>query len=93
MKKQNIAKHSKTDWNRIDTMRDKDIDYSDIPELNDSFFKKAILRMPEPKITITIRMDRNVLEWFKSKGRGYQTRINALLLAYMKAHQSYKKRS
>jgi uncharacterized protein (DUF4415 family) len=43
--------------------------------------------MPEPKTTVTIRLDREVLNWFKREGRGYQTRINALLRAYMEAQR------
>lgn len=68
-------------------MSDKDIDYSDIPELTKDFFKSAKLVLPERKATVTMRLDRQVLEWFKSQGRGYQTRINALLRAYMEAHK------
>ena len=69
-------------------MSDRDIDYSDIPELEKDFFKHATLVLPEPKATVTMRMDRKVLKWFKSQGRGYQTRINALLRAYMQAHMN-----
>jgi uncharacterized protein (DUF4415 family) len=68
-------------------MRDEEIDYSEIPELGDDFFRKAVLRMPEPKSTVTIRLDRDVLDWFKKQGKGYQTRINALLRTYMDAQQ------
>ena len=69
-------------------MSDKDIDYSDIPELKKDFFKSTTLVLPEPKATVTMRVDRKVLEWFKGQGPGYQTRINALLRAYMEAHKS-----
>jgi uncharacterized protein (DUF4415 family) len=69
-------------------LSDRDIDYSDIPELDKNFFKSATLVLPEPKTTMTIRLDQQVLEWFKAKGPGYQTRINALLRAYMEAHKS-----
>jgi uncharacterized protein (DUF4415 family) len=58
-------------------MRDEEIDFSDIPQQGRAFFKHAVLRLPQPKATVTIRLDRQVLEWFKSQGRGYQTRINA----------------
>lgn len=69
-------------------MADKDIDYSDIPELGKDFFRHATLVLPEPKATVTMRVDRKVLDWFKAQGRGYQTRINALLRAYMEAHKT-----
>lgn len=87
MKKRTTKKRSRTNWARIDGMRDKDIDFSDIPEQGKEFFKQAVLRLPQPKATMTIRLDRQVLEWFKAQGRGYQTRINALLRAYMEAHK------
>ncbi len=57
------------------------IDTSDIPEQGNAFFKRARLRLPEPKTAVTIRLDQQVLKWFKAKGPGYQTRINALLKA------------
>jgi len=80
-------KRSRTNWARIDALKDSAIDFSDIPELGKAFFKRAILRLPEPKTAVTIRLDRQVLNWFKTKGPGYQTRINALLRANMEAHK------
>lgn len=88
MKKISSKTRSKTNWTRVDSLSDSDIDYSDIPELDKDFFKSATLVLPEPKTTMTIRLDQQVLEWFKAKGPGYQTRINALLRAYMEAHKS-----
>jgi uncharacterized protein (DUF4415 family) len=69
-------------------LKDKAIDTSDIPEQGTAFFRRAVLRLPEPKTAVTIRLDQQVLKWFKAKGPGYQTRINALLRAYMEAHKS-----
>ena len=66
----------------------KVVDTSDIPEQGKAFSKLAVLRLPEPKTAVTIRLDQQVLKWFKAKGPGYQTRINALLRAYMEAHKS-----
>lgn len=85
MSKQNLKKQSRTDWARVDALREQEIDYSEIPELGDDFFKSAVLRMPEPKALVTLRLDRDVLEWFKKQGPRYQTRINALLRAYIEA--------
>ena len=75
----------KTDFRRLREMRDEEIDYSDIPKLDKSFWKKAKLTLPEPKDRLTIRVDHDVVEWLKKKGSGYQTRINAILRSYMKA--------
>jgi len=74
-----------TDFRRLRGMRDEDIDYSDIPKLGKSFWRKAKLTMPKPKDRLTIRVDHDVVEWLKKKGSGYQTRINAILRSYMKA--------
>ena len=87
MKKPTTKKRSRTNWARIDALKNKDIDFSDIQEQGEAFFKRAMLRLPEPKTAVTIRLDRQVLNWFKAKGPGYQTRINALLRAYMEAHK------
>ena len=87
MKKLTTKKRSQTNWGKIDALRDKDIDFSDIPEQGKAFFKRALMRLPEAKTAVTIRLDRQVLNWFKTKGPGYQTRINALLRAYMEAHK------
>lgn len=75
---------SKTDWERLAKMDDKDIDTSDIPELDDAFFQNAELRVPVKK-PVTLRLDADVLEWFKAGGKGYQTRINQLLRKYMES--------
>ena len=72
-------------------MKDEDIDYSDVPELGEDFFRNAVLRMPETKAVVTVRLDRDVLEWFKGQGRGYQTRINAVLRKYMEAQKEAQK--
>ncbi|MGY2291076.1 BrnA antitoxin family protein [Pseudomonas sp. SDO528_S397] len=81
-----MSKPSKTDWERLANMDDRDIDTSEIPELGEDFFRRAQLRVPV-KQAVTIRLDADVLEWFKGQGTGYQTRINQLLRQYMQAHQ------
>ncbi len=66
-------------------MRDADIDFSDIPELDEEFFKHAKLVMPgdDGKERITIRLSKRVLDFFRNQGKGYQTRIDAILRAYV----------
>jgi uncharacterized protein (DUF4415 family) len=81
-----MKKASKTDWQRLAKMNDKDIDTSDIPELDDDFFERAEIRVP-PKQPVTLRLDADVVVWFKSQGQGYQTRINKLLRRYMENQQ------
>jgi uncharacterized protein (DUF4415 family) len=79
-----MSKASKTDWKRLAAMTDQDIDTSEIAELGADFFARAELRLP-PKQSVTIRLDTDVLAWFKEQGHGYQTRINQLLRVYMEA--------
>lgn len=86
MKKHSSKKQSKTNWAKVDAMSNRDIDYSEIPELKADFFKNATLILPEAKALVTLRLDQDVLKWFKKQGKGYQTRINALLRAYMEAN-------
>lgn len=80
-------KSIKSDIKRLDRMSDKDIDYSDIPALDDTFFTAMKIELPAKKDIVTIRIDHDVLEWFKESGKGYQTRINAVLKSYVRAHQ------
>jgi uncharacterized protein (DUF4415 family) len=71
-----------SDLKRLDKIKDADIDYSDIPELDSSFFKKEVVTLPQKKDSITLRIDHDVLDFFKHQGRGYQTMINAVLKVY-----------
>jgi uncharacterized protein (DUF4415 family) len=61
------------------------IDYSDIPPLSDEFFKRAAAALPPVKEQLTIRLDADVLQWLKSTGKGYHTRINRILRAAMES--------
>jgi uncharacterized protein (DUF4415 family) len=94
MSKSHTFSKSRTDWARLDALRDDDIDLSDTPEISPEMFAKAVVRRGlkpvSTKAQITLRIDRDVLDWYKKQGRGYQTRINALLRAYMQAHKTKK---
>lgn len=83
-----MNKVSKTDCKRLNEMKDEDIDTNDIPELDDSFFDNAEVRLPTKK-SVTMRLDADVLEWFKTQGQVYQTRINQLLRKYMEALEKH----
>jgi uncharacterized protein (DUF4415 family) len=76
-------KSTKTDLARIDRTTDEDIDYSDIPALDDSFFTQPTVQWPPAKRQVTVRLDTDVLDWLKAYGRGYQTRMNRILRAVM----------
>jgi uncharacterized protein (DUF4415 family) len=80
----NTKRRSRTDWRRVDAFRDEDIDFSDIPKQGADFFARAII-WPGPKKQITLRIDPDVLTFFRKQGRGYQTAINTVLRRYMEA--------
>ena len=88
-------KRSKTDFRALDAMRDEDIDFSDIPPVTPEMFAKAVVRVGlkpvPPKAQITLRLDVDVLQWFRGRGAGYQTQINALLRAYMEEHRRQRR--
>jgi uncharacterized protein (DUF4415 family) len=93
MKKPLTSRKSATDWKRVRAMTDKDIDLSDIPEVTPEMFAKGVVRhglkeFVPGKVQLTVRVDRDVLDWYRASGRGYQTHINALLRAYMEASKS-----
>jgi uncharacterized protein (DUF4415 family) len=87
MKKPATSKKSQTDWKRVGVLKDDKIDFSDTPELTPEMFARAVVRRGLKPVVrkeqLTIRIDSDVLEWYREQGPGYQTRINALLRAYM----------
>ena len=86
-------KSIKSDLARVDRTKDAEIDYSDIPPLDKSFFTKATAAWPPAKQQLTIRLDADVLKWLKANGRGYQTRINRILRAAMESQPPHQSRS
>ena len=92
MNKSNTANKSETDWERVRSMKDEEIDFSDNPKVSPEMFARGILRKNlkpvKNKSQLTLRIDQDVIEFFKSQGRGYQTKINQLLRAYMEAHEN-----
>ncbi len=85
------AKHG-TDWNKLRRMSDAEIHAGieadpDAHPTDEDFWKDAKIVLPSRKEVVTMRLDADLLAWFRQQ-RGYQTRINAILRAYMKAHES-----
>ena len=85
---------SRTDWARVDAMKDEDIDFSDIPLQNPEDWKNAkIVRFKiKKKQPVTMRLDDDIIAWFKERTqsngfRGYQTYINAVLRSFMSRNQ------
>jgi uncharacterized protein (DUF4415 family) len=90
MKKQSSSRASETDWNRVRAMKKKDIKTStEHPEAEMRYIVRGIVRRGRqpvaPKVSIALRLDADVLSWFKAQGPGYRTRINAVLRAFKDA--------
>ncbi len=73
-------------------MTDEEIDRTETPEVSPEMFARGVVRRglkpTARKTQLTLHVDSDVLDWYKNQGAGYQTKINALLRAYMEAHQS-----
>ena len=93
------SKKLQDELNKLRLMSDDEIDYSDIPKTEDSWFDTAELALGllpvQPKEKISMMVDHEVLDFFKASGRGYQTRINAVLKGYVwdKKRQLVKKQT
>ena len=90
VKQKSSFKTSETDWDRLKAMKDEDIELTpEHPEADINHIVKGIARhglKPLPaKTLVSLRIDADVLEWFKSQGPGYQTKINAVLKAFRDA--------
>ena len=70
---------------QIASAKDQDIDFSDIPELDDDFWRNAELVEPDLTEQITLRVKRSVLAYFRATGKGYQSRMNRVLESYVRA--------
>jgi len=80
-----LTEPQKAELNALDRKPDSEIDFSDIPPLDDRFWSQAIqpgVYRPT-KTSTTVRVDADVLLWLRSKGKGYQTRMNSILRAAM----------
>lgn len=78
---------SKQRLDKIKLISDNDIDYSDIPELDDDWFEKASLYMVDSK-PVPVELDNDVVEWYRTQDQNYKIRINAILRAYMNKHRA-----
>ena len=90
MKRRSPSRISKTDWRRVRAMHERDVRVSDEhPEADLKHIVRGIVRQGlkpvSSKTSISLRVDADVLEWFKAQGPGYQTRINAVLRAFRDA--------
>jgi uncharacterized protein (DUF4415 family) len=83
---------SRSDWARVDALSEVELeaaiaddpDWKDVPP---DWYKDAIPVMPGPKKLLSLRLDPDVVDWFRAQGPRYQTRMNAVLRAYMRARE------
>ena len=88
MNERDTSKHSQTDWQKLEAMADEEIDYFDIPPLDDDFFARATLRLPQqPQVVVTMQVDPDVFAWFDAQADGWERRIRAALRIYVEAHK------
>lgn len=85
MSVKNMNKKSQTDWKRLETMTEDEIDTSDIPPLGDDFFARAHLVPPRAN---SINLDDDVLTWFRAHSNNYQKQINRVLRQYIQMQKS-----
>jgi uncharacterized protein (DUF4415 family) len=91
---------SRTDWQRVDAMSEEEVEANatfdpDNPLWTEEDLAGAVLVMPEDrrKVPVSIRLDPEVVDFFKTQGRGYQSRINAVLRAYVRSQKQRGRRS
>ena len=93
MKRASTSRKSQSDWARVRSLKNKHITVDrDAPEWTPEMFARAVvkkgLKTPGSKSLLSLRVDSDVLSWFRSQGPGYQSRMNALLRAFMQAHKA-----
>jgi len=102
MSEQNLVRRSRKqlkvgeiDWAAVDALTGADIesaiaeDLDAAPILDEEWFRTAVVTIPA-KTATSMRIDSDVMDWFKAQGRGWQTKMNAVLRAYVRAHGGVK---
>ena len=90
--KSEMAAQGRSDWARIDALSDGEIERmaetdSDNPATEKADWAMAAIGLPPLKTPVNAKFDVDVVDWFKSSGRGYQGRMNAVLRCYMEAQK------
>ncbi len=95
LEKRARGEKSLTDWTRVAALTDEDImaamrDDPDWAEFMDVDWSKAMIVYPTPKKAVSIRLDEDIIDFFKKSGKGYQTRMNAVLRHFMTEQKNRK---
>ena len=91
MSENNLKNTSQTNWAKLETMTDEEIDTSDIPPLDEKFFANARLRMPRGKVAVTVSVDKDVIDWYQSQGEDSKALMSAALKIYAEAHREIRR--
>ena len=73
-------------WQNFYNMKDADVNTSDIPEISADMWQNAKVVMPKNKKAISLRIDEDMLSWFRKHGKGYQSFMNSVLRSYYETH-------
>lgn len=77
----------KSNWARVDAMTDDEIDYTDSPEITEAMFKAMRKYEPIEKVAVNLRMDKEIVDFFKEHSKQYQTKINEVLLTFVRGYK------
>ncbi len=91
MSENNLKNTSKTNWAKLETMTDEEIDTSDIPPLDEKFFANARLRMPRGKVAVTVSVEKDVNDWYQAQGEESKALMSAALKIYAEAHREIRR--
>lgn len=85
-----MNKASSTDWETLAAMTDEEIDYSEIAPLSTTFFERARVWRPRPQVTLTVRVDADIVEWFQTTSDNWEAQVQAALRLYVESHKAYR---
>ncbi len=91
MSENNLKNTSQTNWAKLETMTDEEIDTSDIPPLDEKFFANARLRMPRGKVAVTVSVDKDVIDWYQEQGEESKALMSVALKIYAEAHREIRR--
>ncbi|MEO8073728.1 MAG: hypothetical protein ABI686_10875 [Acidobacteriota bacterium] len=91
MSESNLKNTSKTNWAKLETIMDEEIDVSDIPLLDEKFFANARLRMPQGKVSVTVSVEKDVNDWYQAQGEESKALMSAALKIYAEAHREIRR--
>lgn len=78
---------SETNWEKVDSLTEEEIDTSDIPPLTEEFFSKSRWWEPVEPLKVLVQVDPKTLAWFQSRGEDYEKKMAAALRIYAEAHK------